>query len=69
MKFSVSVERTCWEEATFDIEANSIDEAEAKAIELAGNHEFGSGNAEYAVTNTKQIMTKGRRNNGNNGKS
>ncbi len=54
MTYDVTVQRTSFDEATFKVEAKSKREAETKAIAMAGDHEFGSGNAEYEVQSVEK---------------
>lgn len=48
-KFSIEISRTEWQFKTFDVEANSEEEAIKKAEEMAYNSTFPIGNAEYSV--------------------
>jgi len=49
MKFNVNVSRSSFSEADFEVEAESYDEAEIKALDLAKNHEFSEYESEYNV--------------------
>lgn len=55
MKYRVTVQRECWEESDFDVEAGNETEAEQKAMALASDHEFGSGNARYEVMMCEEL--------------
>lgn len=47
MKYVVSISRTAWKD--FEVEADSVDEANDKAVSEAYNHSWGSEDAEYYV--------------------
>lgn len=55
MKWKVTVQRTCWEEADFVVDASDEYEATTQAIAAAGDYEFGSGNAEYEVQIAEEL--------------
>ena len=47
MKYAVNVYRTEYQVRSYEIEADSPEQAEAEAIEQAENMEWNRGNAEY----------------------
>ncbi len=50
-KFNVSVMRTAFQHQTFEIEADTEEEAERKAMDVAPNHSFpNASEADYEVT-------------------
>lgn len=53
--YTVTVQRTCHASATFLVTAANETEAGLRAEELAGDHEFGSGNAEYEVQDCRDL--------------
>jgi len=53
--YKVTVQRTCHASADFLVTAANDTEAGLRAEELAGDHEFGSGNAEYEVLACKDL--------------
>lgn len=55
MKFRVTVERQEWSEAEFDVEADNEAKAEELALAEAGDHDFGSGNAECEVKDVMKL--------------
>ena len=55
MKWKVTVQRTCWDEADFVVDAPDVVEATNQAMAKAGEYEFGSGNAEYEVQVVKEL--------------
>lgn len=54
-KFSVTVQRTVVEEATFEVRAEDEKDAEEQAKALAEDHDFGSGNTEYEATSVEEV--------------
>ena len=55
MKFKVTITRTSWAQAEFEVEANHEDHASELAAEKAGDHDFGSGNAELSVDDVREL--------------
>lgn len=53
-KFTIEMSRTEWQFQTFEVDANSEEEAIEKAEKMAYNTVFPSGNAEY---NVESIIT------------
>lgn len=49
MKFNVSILRTSYAYGTLEIEANSPEEAESKARDEAGDHEYSEKDADYSI--------------------
>jgi len=47
--YNVEVTRTTYDSMSFDVEANTEEEAEDIALEMAENASWGSGNAEYEI--------------------
>lgn len=54
-KFNVTVSRAGYSSADFEVEAKSETEAEQKALEKAGNHEFREKDANYEVDNVAEV--------------
>lgn len=54
-KFSINVTRTCYDTQEIIVEAANEKDAEALALNEAGSREFGSGNTEYEITETKEL--------------
>lgn len=54
MKFEIEVTRTSYATTKIEIEADNLQQAKEKALEEAGDIEFGSGQADYEVTGSKQ---------------
>ena len=47
MKYDVLISRTGYSSRRFEVEAENETEAEEKAMDMAGDYEFGEGDAEY----------------------
>jgi hypothetical protein len=54
-RFLIDVTRTSFSSNEFVVEAANENEAVNKALEIAGNTDFGSGNAEYEITHIKKL--------------
>lgn len=56
MKYVVSISRTAWKD--FEVEADSVDEANDKAVSEAYNHLWGSEDAEYYVDDISPVVSE-----------
>lgn len=61
-KFRISITRTSRETVDFDVavdgtgnDAADLGFAKMKALEMAANHEFGSGQAEYSIEASREL--------------
>ena len=54
MKYKVEVCRTVFAFETFEVEANSKEEAEDTAIQMAYDTSFSDGNVEYEISNVEE---------------
>jgi len=57
--FEVEVTRTAHSTLTIPVTANNLEEAEQKALQMAGDFDFGPGdNADYEVTGSQLACTE-----------
>ena len=63
--FSIEVQRLAWGNRTFEISARSLQDAQEKALDVAGNHVFSEKDSSYEVVNAlapeKQAVGRGHK--------